>query len=122
MGDNKNQHEFDLEDRTTEFGRRVIRLCRALPKNAINDRLIRQVVGSSDSVGANYREANDALSRKDMINRLRIVRKEAKEAKHHLELIEEANPEFKSRMQNLINESDELKRIFSAIIDKLTND
>ncbi|MEK7164710.1 MAG: four helix bundle protein, partial [Patescibacteria group bacterium] len=61
-------------------------------------------------------------SRKDMINRLRIVRKEAKEAKHHLELIEEANPEFKSRMQNLINESDELKRIFSAIIDKLTND
>ncbi len=122
MGDDKNQHKFDLENRTTEFGRRVIRLCRALPKNAINDRLIRQVVGSADSVGANYREANDALSRKDMINRLRIVRKEAKESKHHLELIETANPEFKNRMQNLINESDELKRIFSAIIDKLTND
>jgi len=120
MEGDSGQHTFDLEDRTTEFGRRVIRLCRVLPKNALNDRLIRQVIGSADSVGANYREANDALSRKDMITRLRIVRKEAKETKHHLELIEEANPQLASRMQQLIQEADELKRIFSSIIDKLT--
>jgi four helix bundle protein len=114
-------HNFDLENRTMEFGKRVIRLCRALPKDSVNDRLVRQVVGSSDSVGANYREANDALSKKDMINRLRITRKEAKESKLHLELIQEANPMFRKRMQNLIQESEELKRIFSSIIDKLVN-
>ncbi len=114
------RQSFDLKDRTTEFGKRVIRLARALPNDAVNERLIKQVVGSADSVGANYREANDALSKKDMIHRMRIVRKEAKETKHHLELIEEANPKFRMRMQALIQEADELKRIFSTIIDKLS--
>jgi len=54
--------KYDLEDRTTEFGKRVIRLCKAIPNNNINDRLIRQVVGSSDAVGANYREANPQVA------------------------------------------------------------
>ena len=119
MGEYKNNN-FDLEERTLEFGKRVIRLCRALPLDAVNERLIKQVVGSADSVGSNYREANDALSKKDMINRLRITRKEAKETKLHLQLIAEANPLFSPRMQNLIQEADELKRIFSTIIGKLT--
>lgn len=119
MPSNHYDGQRNLEDRTNEFGKRVIRLCRALPKDAVNDRLIRQAVGSGNSVGANYREANDALSKKDMLNRFRIVRKEAKECKMHLEQIAEANPYLAPRMQNLIQEADELKRIFSAIITKL---
>ena len=111
--------QYKLEQRTNEFGKRVIRLCRALPKDAVNDRLIRQAVGAGNSVGANHREANDALSHKDMLNRFRIVRKEAKECKMHLEQLAEANPNLKPRMKNLIQEADELKRIFSSIIDKL---
>ncbi len=109
----------NLEQRTNEFGKRVIRLCRALPNNPVNDRLIRQAVGTGNAVGANYCEANDALSKKDMLNRFRIVRKEAKEAKLHLEQLAEANPSVAPRMQNLIQEADELKRIFSSIIVKL---
>jgi len=54
-------HKFYLEDRTTKFAKRVIQLCRALPKNSMNSRLVGQAVGSAGSVGANYREANDSL-------------------------------------------------------------
>lgn len=114
-------HGFDLEERTTEFAKRVVRLCYALPANAINNELIKQVIRSADSIGANYREANDALSKKDKLNRFRITRKEAKESKHHLEIITEANKNLEPRMKNLIQESDELKRIFSKIIEKLEN-
>ena len=113
-----NRHSFDLEKRTTEFAKRVIRLCKALPKNPINSRLIPQVVGSAGSIGANYREANDALGKKDFFHRMRIARKETKEVIHWLELIEEANPEFKSRMQGLKKEAEELRNIFSSIINK----
>lgn len=110
--------KFDLEDRTTEFAKRVIRLCKVLPKNSINSRLSGQGVGSAGSVGANYREANDALGKKDFIYRLKISRKEAKESIHWLELIAEANPEYKSRMVDLLKEAKELRNILSAIIKK----
>ena len=117
MTNNQNP-KFDLEDRTTEFAKRVIRLCRALPKNAMNNRLVGQIVGSAGSIGANYREANDALGKKDFIHRLKISRKEAKETIHWLILIEEANPEIKERMAELMKEVTELKNILSAIIIK----
>ena len=115
-----NRHSFDLEERTTEFAKRVIRLCKALPKDPINNRLIGQVVGSAGSIGANYREANDALGKKDFVHRLRIARNETKEVLHWLELIEEANPEFKSRMQEFKKEAIEIRNILSSIIQKST--
>ena len=111
-------HNFDLEKRTTEFAKRVIHLCKALPKNPINNRLTGQTVGSAGSVGANYREANDALGKKDFIHRMKISRKEAKETIHWLELIEEANSEFASRMKDIKKEANELKNILSSIINK----
>lgn len=118
---NSNKKEFDLEKRTTEFAKRVIRLCRALPKDPINNRLTGQTVGSAGSMGANYREANDALGKKDFICRMKIARKEAKETLHWLECIEEANPEFVSRMQGIKQECLEIKNIFSSIIIKVEN-
>jgi len=108
----------DLENRTTEFGRRIIRLSKALPKNGINFSLISQIVRSSGSVGANYREANEAVGRKDFLHRLRIARKEAKETDHWLSLIEEANPEFSEKMKGLFQETKEIRNILTAIIDK----
>ncbi|MEK7162393.1 MAG: four helix bundle protein [Patescibacteria group bacterium] len=110
--------EFDLENRTTEFAKRVIHLCKALPKNSMNSRLVGQIVGSAGSVGANYREANDSLGKKDFLHRLKISRKEAKETIHWLELIKEANPEFAYRMGDIQKEANELKNILSAIIQK----
>ena len=59
--------KFNLEERTTKFAKAVISLCKNLPRNSINNLLIDQVVGSSGSVGANYREANDAIGKKDFI-------------------------------------------------------
>lgn len=113
-----NKNKFDLEARTTEFAKRVIRLCKFIPNNPINYRLSGQAVGSAGSVGANYREANDSLGKKDFLHRLRISRKEAKEIIHWLDLIEEANPEVSNRMESLKQEAIELKKILSAIIIK----
>lgn len=59
---------FDLEGRTTRFAKAVVKFVRSISKDAVNDRLIRQVVGASGSIGANYREANDALGKKDLKN------------------------------------------------------
>ena len=112
---------YDLERRTTEFAKRVIMLCRALPRDSVNNRLTGQITGSSGSVGANYREANDALGKKDFLYRLRIARKEAKERMHWLECIEAANPRFNTRMQELKKEANELKNILSSIIINSTD-
>ena len=70
--------KFDLEERTTKFAKDVVKLCKNLPRNPMNDRLVGQVVGASGSIGANYREANDALGKKDFMQRMKISRREAK--------------------------------------------
>ena len=111
-------HKFDLEERTTNFARKVVKLCKSLPRNPINDRIVGQVVGSSGSIGANYREANDALGKKDFIMRIKIARKEAKEVLHWLILLAEANPDKEIEIQELEKESMEYKNILSAIINK----
>ncbi len=113
--------KFDLEERTTKFAIAVVRLCKKLTKNPMNDRFIGQVAGSAGSVGANYREANDALGKKDFILRMKISRKEAKETMHWLELIKEANPEFTEEINILGKEATELKNILSSIIEKVSN-
>lgn len=114
-----NNQKYDLEKRTTEFGKSIIRLCQTLPNNPINLKLITQVVGSAGSVGANYREANDALGKRDFVHRLRIARKEAKETIHWLELLIEANPALKEYLP-IKNEAVEIKNILSSIIIKVT--
>jgi four helix bundle protein len=110
--------KFDLEKRTTEFAKAAIRLCRELTRNPMNDRLVGQLVGSAGSVGANYREANDSLGKKDFLSRMKIARREAKEAQHWLELVLEANANKELDVRLLIKESEELKNILSAIINK----
>lgn len=84
----------------------------------MNDRIIGQLVGSAGSVGANYREANDALGKKDFVHRLKIARKEAKETSHWLELLFEANPGVSAELALLRQEALELTKILSAIISK----
>lgn len=108
----------ELEERATEFAKRIIRLCKELPRDQINNPLVSQVIRSAGSVGANYREANEALGKKDFLHRLRIARKEAKETSYWLELIQEANPELHHRMENLFQEIQEIRNILSAIISK----
>ena len=66
------EYTYDLEERTTKFGKRVINLCKVLLKNEINQPLVGQIVRSAGSVGANYREANDALGNKDFLQNKNI--------------------------------------------------
>lgn len=114
-------NKFDLETRTLEFAKNVVRLCLKLNSNIVNHKLIDQLVRSSGSVGANYREANDSLGKKDFINRLRISRKETKETIFWLELVLEANPEKTKEIAVLIDESTQIRNILSAIITKVNN-
>jgi four helix bundle protein len=88
-----------------------------LPHNVPNLEYIRQGIDSLGSVGANYIEANEALSKKDFMMRIKICRKEAKETAYWLRLIVETNDEkYKQDGRNLFNEAIELKKIFSSIL------
>ena len=100
------------------FSKAVIRFCRTIKPDPVNSDLINQVVRASGSVGANYREANDALSKKDFSHRLKITRREAKEAHFWLQLLQAAHPECNGNLNPLLQEALELKKIFSAIVEK----
>jgi len=113
------EKKYDLEDKTLVFAQQAVRLCKNLSQNTINFNLIYQLIRSGGSIGANYREANDALGKKDFLHRLRIARKEAKETVFWLELLTEANPASKTEIIKLITECLEIKNILSAIINKV---
>jgi four helix bundle protein len=104
----------DLEIRTLKFAKEVRDFCRGIKPDVVSTVYIRQVVRSS-SIGANYIEANEKLGKQDLIMHLRIARKEAKETKYWLELLE-GQPQETSRLKM---ESEELRRILSAIINKV---
>ncbi|MAF14125.1 MAG: four helix bundle protein [Parcubacteria group bacterium] len=114
----QNQKRYDLEDRTLKYGKRIIKMCKALPKNSINFRLIDQVIRSGTSMGANYREANETETKKDFQYRMRICRKEGKETIYWLHLIVETNSELVEKTQPLLQETNELVKIFASIIEK----
>ena len=80
--------QYDLEDRTFEFAKKVRWFAKQLPKTVANMEDIKQVVRSSGSVGANYIEANESLSKKDFLMRVKICRKEGKESRYWLRLID----------------------------------
>ena len=109
---------YDLEKRTLKFAKDVIKLCKKLHRSIINMKLIGQLVDAAGSVGANYREANEALSKKDFAHRMKITRKECKESSYWLELLKEENPNFIDEISELAGESQELRNIFTAIINK----
>lgn len=114
-----NSKQYDLEERTYQFAKKVAIFCKNLPKTASNIEYIKQVIRSSGSVGANYIEANESLSKKDFIMRIKICRKEAKESAYWLRLIVETNSEeFIEEGRILLNEAIELKKIFSTILDR----
>ena len=117
MTNNQNPIKYDLEDRTLRFAKQIVNFCKKLPANTINFKLIDQLIRSAGSIGANYREANDSLSKKDFIHRLRITRKEAKETVFWLELVKESNKNI--NIEYLIDECLQLRNIFSSIIKKI---
>ena len=119
MTKKSNSKKYDLEDRTLEFAKNVRVLVKKLNKSIANIEDGKQVVRSSGSVGANYIEANESLSKKDFIMRIKISRKEAKESRYWLRLIDiNQNNELESKRKVLIDEATELMKIFGAILQK----
>lgn len=108
---------YDLEDRTYEFAKAVRAFVKRLPRTICNIEDVKQVVRSSGSVGSNYIEANDSLSRKDFLMRVRICRKESKESRYWLRLVDtrENNVLEKERLK-MIDEAEQLMKIFGAIL------
>ena len=109
---------YDLEERTFLFAKECRNYIRTLTKTTSNIEDGKQLVRSSGSVGANYIEANEKLGDKDLIYRLKISWKEAKESKYWLRLLHELNPDQKTLSDSLLFEVEELRKILSAIITK----
>ncbi|MCG2418997.1 four helix bundle protein [Aequorivita sp. F47161] len=110
---------YDLESRTYLFAKSVRNLVYAFIKSIVNIEDGKQLVTSSGSVAANYIESNEHISDKDFDFRIKICRKEAKESLLWLKLLKnDFNIEHTSKLVELINEADELKKIFSAIVEK----
>ncbi len=117
MTEIKNSKRYNLEDRTFKFAKRVIEYVNKLQKTVASIETGKQLVRSAGSVGANYIEANEALSKKDFLMRIKISRKEAKESNYWLRLTE-AKEDSANEKDALIQESTELTKIFGAILEK----
>ncbi len=111
--------QYDLEDRTFAFAQQVRALVRSLPRTISNFEDVKQLVRASGSVGANYIEANEALSKKDFVMRIKICRKEAKESRFFLRLVNTENQDsLEATRGALAQEATELTSIFGAILRK----
>ncbi len=106
---------YDLEERTARLGEAVIEFCKKVPLGPRTDRLVDQITGSGTSVGANYCEADDAVSMKEFVHIIGTCRKEARETKFFLRMIAKARPELRDLARSLWLESNELHLIFSKI-------
>ena len=110
---------YDLEDGTFEFSKRVRVFVKQLKKTIANIEDVKQLVKASGSVGANYIEANEALSKKDFVMRIKICRKEAKESWYWLRLVDTAgSSELEQEREALEAEACELTHIFGSIVTK----
>lgn len=119
MTEKENSKRYDLEDRTLEFAKRVRKFVTGLKKTPANMEDSKQLIRSSGSIGANYIEANEALSKKDFLMRIKICRKEAKESRYWLRLLDtDSRSELEKQREALENEARELTHIFGSIVTK----
>jgi four helix bundle protein len=106
---------YDLEERTARFGEAVIDFAKSIPPGPTTDRIISQLVGSGTSVGANYVEADDSVSKKEFLKSIGTCKKEGRETKHFLRMAVRAAPELRAEARKLWMEARELHLIFSKI-------
>ena len=113
------QNKFNLEERTAVFGEKVIGLCKKIENEDVNRVLVRQLVRSATSIGANYMEANGADSKKDFHHKISLCKKESKETMHWLRMLVTASPSLKDDLGVLWQEAKELSLIFGSINRKM---
>jgi four helix bundle protein len=113
---------YDLEERTFQYAQQVRDLVKKVTPSIWNKEYIKQVVRASASIGANYIEANDSLGDKDFLMRIKIARREAKEVKYWLRLLDLIDAaQLETDRDKLIKESEELRMILSSIHNKRLN-
>lgn len=118
MTEIKNIKQYDLEDRTFKYAKACREFVKMLPRTIGNLEDMPQLIRSSGSIGANYIEANESISKKDFVHRIKICRKEAKETRYWLQLIDYGRLDPEKDLRDLINEATELMMIFSSIMRK----
>ncbi len=111
--------EYDLIKRTTKFSEDLVVFCKSVKQDRINQSMIAQLIRSGTSIGANYMEANQAASKKDFYNKIRISQKEANETKYWCRMIAKAIPEKREKIKELWKEAHELTLILAKNIKKL---
>jgi four helix bundle protein len=115
----ENSKYYDLQDRTRAFAVKARSFVKKIPRTLANMEDSKQLIRASGSIGANYIEANEALSKKDFFLRIKICRKEAKEARYWVRLIDTNNDkDLGQGKKDLIREATELMNIFGAILRK----
>ena len=118
---------FDIKERTFGFGVRIVRLVNTLPRSIAGGKVAEQLVKSGTSIGANVEEADGAESKRDFVHKMSIARKEARETRYWLRIVRATGlSKDTQEVGYLLQESDELVRILSAIIKSakrsMTND
>lgn len=109
---------YDLMERTAQFGEQIVRFAKKIPRGIErpeNNRLIDQLVGAATSIGANYCEADDAVSGKDFKCKIGISRKESKETMFFLRMIAASEESLAREAHELWREAKELNLIFGSI-------
>jgi four helix bundle protein len=109
------KQEYNLEERTAKFGEEIIKFCLDIKLTIIIEPIIKQLIRSSTSVGANYMEANGACSKSDFRNKIYIAKKEAMETKHWLRMLSVALPDRQEKLRRHWKEAHELTLILSKI-------
>jgi four helix bundle protein len=107
--------KFELETRTRDFALSVLSLTQRIRRTPASDVLVRQLVRSATSVGANYREANRAESRQDFIHKIALVEKEASETCYWIELVEASGLVQPEAAREIRSEAAELLAIFTTV-------
>ncbi|MCX6811742.1 MAG: four helix bundle protein [Candidatus Berkelbacteria bacterium] len=110
---------YDLASRTERFAEEVIKFSKKIPLTSITRPIVSQLVRSGTSIGANYSEADDALSSKDFQHKIGICKKEARETKFWLKMVITAVPGVKREAILLAQEAKELNLIFNSILNKI---
>jgi four helix bundle protein len=112
-----NEKPFDIKERTFEFGVRIVRLVNTLPRTIAGGKVAEQLVKSGTSIGANVEEADGAESKRDFVHKMSIARKEARETRYWLRIVRATGLSKDTQgVDYLLQESEELVRILSAII------
>ena len=110
---------YNLDERTLRFAKDVMDFVGILPRTLPNTEIIKHLVRSAESIGANYIEASESLGKKDFGMRIKICRKEAKETIYWLKLLQTRGEGMEKKREALINEAEELMRIFGAIVTRI---